>query len=85
MSDEKLHHIMFCYTWRANSESGSGHQILQNETKELTMNDINEAVSFIKDGIESKMNHSKTSIQIIITNIIHLNYCRTSDFYNSKA
>lgn len=60
-------------------------KILQSETKELTMNDIDEAVSFIKDGIESKMNHSKTSIQIIITNIIHLNYCRTSDFYNSKA
>ena len=81
---EKVQHIMFCYTWRANGESGNGSNILQNKTKELTMKDINEAVEFIQIFIEKRMSHSKKSIQVIMTNIIHLNYCSYDDFYNNK-
>ena len=85
MSELKLHHIMFCYDWRANGEGGNGHKILQNEKKELTMKDIDEAIDFIKVSIEDKMNHSKKSIQVIITNIIHLNCCTMDEFYNNKS
>lgn len=81
---EKNHHIMFCYTWRANNEKGNGSNIFQNETRELTMNDIDEAVDFIKCFVEKTMNHNKESVQIIFTNIIHLNHCSMDEFYDSK-
>lgn len=79
-----LHHIMFCYAWNANGQHGEGYQILQNETKELTMSDINEAIDFIKIGIEKAMSHSKNSIKVIFTNIVHLNHCTNDEFYNKK-
>lgn len=81
--ENKLHHFMFCYTWRANGEKGNGSNILQNKYKHLTMKDMDEAAEFIKLFVCKKMNHDKESIQVVFTNIIHLAYCANSEFYNN--
>ena len=83
--ENKLHHFMFCYVWRANGEKGEGHSILQNDSKDLTMKDIDEAVSFIKVFISKRMHHDKDSIQVIFTNVIHLAYLENSEFYNNET
>lgn len=83
--ENKLHHFMFCYVWRANGEKGEGHNILQNDSKNLTMKDIDEAVSFIKVFISKRMHHDKDSIQVIFTNVIHLAHLKNSEFYNNET
>lgn len=84
MSD-KFHHFMFCYTWYANSQNGSGYQILHNDQKLIVNKDIKDANSFIQDEIQKKFQHDKNAIQVIITNIIHLNYCTKDEFWGDGS
>lgn len=82
--EEKIHHIMFCYIWHGGQHKGDGHKILQNKTKELTLKDINEAADFIKSDVCSKFEYAESKIQVVMTNIIHLNYCSANEFYGTE-
>ena len=83
--DKKFHVFMFCYSWLANGQCGTGHKTLFNENKELRNSDLNDAVSFIQEQVQKNNNHNKESVSIVFSNIIHLNYCTQAEFYRKET
>lgn len=86
MSEDKKYHVfMFCYSWFANGQRGIGYKTLFNENKELRNSDLNDAISFIQEQVQKNNNHDKESVSIVFSNIIHINYCTQTEFYQEET
>lgn len=81
--ETKYHFFMFCYTWRANGEQGNGSNVLLNNARFINDSDLSDASKYIKEFIGKRMNHNEDAIQVIFTNIIHLNHCTKKEYYGN--